>query len=435
MTRQFPLARLCVPACALLAAFPGRALALDPAQVFKEVSPSVWMVKTYDEEERPVSQGSAVVIGPGRLITNCHVLASSSAVWVRRENVMYKGKLEYADTKRDLCQLQVDNFNAPAVQILPTADVQVGERVYAIGSPKGLELTLSDGLVSALRTSVPGLKLDPGGKIIQTNTPVSHGSSGGGLFDSEGRLIGITSDTQVNAQNINYALPADWIAQVPERAKAALAKHASAPQAAVASAAPGLPAAGTSWTYGYSEKVYGTPQLKITMRVVRVDGTSVEESVSSGANDAGASQRTIGARDSRFFVYSPASGDPLVELAPYLVAVNDGKDPPDFDNPSGYPRGGGGLPGWAESVEDKGWEQVTVPAGSYRALRLEVSGRRIGHFHTRAAVTGRFHVTTWYAPAVRRVVKVERLEWSADAYASSETGDYVLELLTYRPAS
>ena len=105
------------------------------------------MVRTYDDAERPVGLGSAVVIGPGRLVTNCHVLVKSKAVYVRRENVMYQATLEHADAPRDLCQLQVAKFEAPAVRLRPAGELKVGERVFAIGNPKGLEVTLSEGLM------------------------------------------------------------------------------------------------------------------------------------------------------------------------------------------------------------------------------------------------------------------------------------------------
>jgi hypothetical protein len=80
----------------------------------------------------------------------------------------------------------------------------VGERVYAIGAPEGLELTLSEGLVSGLRSR-------GNFRVIQTTAPVSHGSSGGGLFDSQGKLVGITTFSFHEGQNLNFAIPTEWI--------------------------------------------------------------------------------------------------------------------------------------------------------------------------------------------------------------------------------
>jgi hypothetical protein len=88
--------------------------------------------------------------------------------------------------------------------------VRTGQRVYAIGSPQGLELTISEGIVSALR------KVEEG-TVIQTTAPISPGSSGGGLFDLSGHLIGIMTFQHRYGQNLNFALPADWIGQMRPR--------------------------------------------------------------------------------------------------------------------------------------------------------------------------------------------------------------------------
>ena len=81
--------------------------------------------------------------------------------------------------------------------------------MYAIGAPQGLELSLSEGLVS-------GLRKDGGTTYIQTTAAISKGSSGGGLFDAQGRLVGITTMYVEGAQALNFAVPAEQIASVPE---------------------------------------------------------------------------------------------------------------------------------------------------------------------------------------------------------------------------
>ena len=80
-------------------------------------------------------------------------------------------------------------------------ELKVGSRVYAIGSPRGLEQTISDGLLSGVRRSADGSFT-----ALQVTVPISRGSSGGGLFDAQGRLIGITTFTLRDAQNLNFAL-------------------------------------------------------------------------------------------------------------------------------------------------------------------------------------------------------------------------------------
>jgi hypothetical protein len=197
------------------------AYALDADVLFDKLSPSVWVVYTFDAQGKPYATGSAVVIGAERMITNCHVLSKASSFKVGNANVMLPATLEFPDVERDLCQIKVNDLKAPIVKIASDDGLRVGQKVYAIGAPNHLENTLSDGLLSALRR-------DKDGKLIhiQTSAPIGHGSSGGGLFNDKGDLIGITQAIIVAnvAQNIGFALPALWIREVPERGRAALAK-------------------------------------------------------------------------------------------------------------------------------------------------------------------------------------------------------------------
>jgi S1-C subfamily serine protease len=433
MTRQTPISRLVARAFALLAAVSGPALALDPSQVFEKVSPSVWVVRTRDAAERPLGLGSAVVVAHGKLVTNCHVLVKAKYVNVRRKNVSYGASLEDADVRRDLCLLKVDNFDAPPVATRARADLKVGERVFAIGNPEGLEVTLSEGLISGLRSMSGALAAQGVDEVIQTTAPISPGSSGGGLFDAEGRLIGITTLYSPFAQNLNIALPADWIAQIHERSQAALAKQ-STPRAPIA--APGLPAAGTSWKYRVVERIFSGKQLDVTVRVLHVDGAVVEERLTSSAGGGKDARRSVDARASRFFEFALDSDDDLIELSPYLLAINAGRAPTDIDVPVGYPSGGGGLPDWVITLKDRRSEDVTVPAGTFRTLRLDLAGRRTSGAHMPGrAIEGRFEMTVWYAPEVKRFVKLVRKVWSAAAFNPSQIGENVVELLDYRPPS
>jgi serine protease Do len=79
--------------------------------------------------------------------------------------------------------------------------LEIGEKLYSIGAPLGLELTLSDGLLSAKRAL-------SGSHLIQTTAPISPGSSGGGLFDAYGNLVGITTFLLKNSENLNFAIAA-----------------------------------------------------------------------------------------------------------------------------------------------------------------------------------------------------------------------------------
>jgi len=209
------------------------AFALTPAEVYAQVSASVWRVVTYDQDGLPLGQGSGVVIGEGTVITNCHVLARAKRVSLKREKVSVDAKLKQWDAQRDVCALDATGLAAPTVTLGDSAKVQVGQAAYAIGNPKGLDLTMSAGLVSSLRKNDAGQLV-----LIQTSAAISGGSSGGGLFDEQGALIGLTTIGSVtgDAQNLNFAVPVEWIKELPARHDKLNAKKAAAAASAVAAA-------------------------------------------------------------------------------------------------------------------------------------------------------------------------------------------------------
>jgi S1-C subfamily serine protease len=168
------------------------------------------VIETWDAAQRPAGQGTGVVIGRGEVITNCHVVHGAAALKVRGYGVAVDAAIHYRDTDRDLCQLSAPGLQAAPVALGSVRRLEVGQRVYAIGAPQGLAKTMSEGIVSSLRPY-------EGSHYVQTSAPISPGSSGGGLFDARGRLIGITTMQIAEAQNLNFAVPADWIRELPAR--------------------------------------------------------------------------------------------------------------------------------------------------------------------------------------------------------------------------
>lgn len=218
------------------------ALALTPAELFAKVSPSIWKVVALDADSLPLGQGSAVVVAPNTLVTNCHVLAKAKRVLLRRDGDSIEARLSAWDVQRDLCQLSATAVAAPAVTLGETARLAVGQPAYAIGHPRGLDLTMSEGLVSSFRRNAGGQLL-----LVQTSAAISGGSSGGGLFDEQGALVGLTTIGSVTnaAQNLNFAIPAEWIKDLPRRHQQARTA-ALAAKAASAAGAASAPASGAS---------------------------------------------------------------------------------------------------------------------------------------------------------------------------------------------
>lgn len=224
---------------AIALAYPAFALpapaTLSPQELYRSLSPSIWLVSTYDAAGKPLGSGSAVVVGPEALLTNCHVLRGASRVTITNDNVAHGARLQLADVERDLCQITARNLVAPAVQLGDSEQLEVGQRVFALGNPRGMERTLSDGLISALHRGEGTREL----VAIQTSAPISPGSSGGGLFDAQGRLIGITSSGLRDSQNIGFAVPVNFYLELPVRGVAIAqvpAAPASAPSAAATAA-------------------------------------------------------------------------------------------------------------------------------------------------------------------------------------------------------
>ena len=149
--------------------------------------------------------GSAVAITDKLAITNCHVVeAAGEEIYIGASaEAVEQVKLIAANYEADRCVVGVRNMDLrPVAGIRGFDTIEVGETVYAIGNPSRLERTLSDGLLSAKR--VMGEL-----RFLQTTAPISPGSSGGGLFDGHGNLIGVTTFTLKGAQNINFAIPAE----------------------------------------------------------------------------------------------------------------------------------------------------------------------------------------------------------------------------------
>jgi peptidoglycan hydrolase-like protein with peptidoglycan-binding domain len=195
---------------AILPAMPSKinSRPLRGADLFRKVKSSVFAVLASSsiqamKQKEDLSQGSAVAVSNKKLLTNCHVFKNRSVIIIIQGKKAARAVLAGKDENSDMCVLSSKDFNlAPIAAIRKFADLAVGETVYTIGTPVGLQQTLGVGIISGLRR-YKGLML------IQTTAPISSGSSGGGLFDSNGNLIGITSFLLKDAQNLNFAIAAE----------------------------------------------------------------------------------------------------------------------------------------------------------------------------------------------------------------------------------
>ena len=183
----------------------GGSRALTPAEIAQRVNPAVVSIKAGN-----ASGTGFIVAKDGRIATNLHVVAGNgSAITVTFDDKKVLPVVEVLgfSAKYDLAVLRVDASALPTVPLGDSGRVHVGDPVVAIGNPLGLDHTLSNGLVSAVRTHEDVT-------ILQVSAPISPGSSGGPLLDEHGRVIGVTVAMAREGQNLNFAVPVNYLRQL-----------------------------------------------------------------------------------------------------------------------------------------------------------------------------------------------------------------------------
>lgn len=178
--------------------------------VIKRISPAVVAIETQRGQLRGLGTGF-FINAAGHIVTNYHVLAGSDQARVKlRDGKRYPIVRILATNKAaDLILVAADLPAGPKpfLEVSPRPP-EVGEKVYAIGHPMGFEDTVSEGIVSAIR------RVPPLGEVIQITTPISPGSSGGPVFNSQGRVIGVARATFRQGQNLNFAVPGKYVLQL-----------------------------------------------------------------------------------------------------------------------------------------------------------------------------------------------------------------------------
>jgi len=195
------------PSIVLVAAVAMQSAALgkDIATIAKGANGAVVSIIMSDKDGRPVAQGSGFVVSKeGRIVTNYHVIKSGSSAVVKLPDGAFfvvDGVLTF-DKDRDIAIIKAHGENFRTVTLGDSSRVQVGDEVIAIGNPLSLESTVSNGIVSGIRTVG-----EQSAKVLQITAPISPGSSGGPLFDIAGKVVGMTTSTVKGGENLNFAVP------------------------------------------------------------------------------------------------------------------------------------------------------------------------------------------------------------------------------------
>ncbi|HEY3998248.1 MAG TPA: serine protease [Candidatus Xenobia bacterium] len=178
---------------------------LSGVDLVKQVNPSVVKIMVYNVGGDLRDTGSGFFVGPNDVVTNCHVIAGGDHAEVKTRDgaILAVQGVVAANRERDVARLRVAAPPQP-VPALPAAAIlpEAGEHVVVIGSPLGLEDSVSDGIVSAIRDQAPF------GQVVQMTAPVSPGNSGGPVVNAHGQFVGVVCFYRTGGQNLNFAIPA-----------------------------------------------------------------------------------------------------------------------------------------------------------------------------------------------------------------------------------
>jgi S1-C subfamily serine protease len=175
-----------IGALALLLTASMPAMALEGADVYSQVRSSLVQLVGVGVEGR-FYLGSGVALPNGSIVTNCHVTQHAKRLEPFWGNTSTRAESQRADVQHDLCLVQMPGLQVRPTEVASSKGLHVGDKVYAVGFNGGRRLTYEEGEVSEL------FPLD-GGMVIRTTAAFSQGASGGGLFDAEGRLVGIGAE-------------------------------------------------------------------------------------------------------------------------------------------------------------------------------------------------------------------------------------------------
>jgi len=184
----------------------------DITELFKKVKPSIVMILNYGKDGKTLKQGSGFFIsGNGEVITNRHVLEDATKAELKTsEGKTYLiSRIVAEDKEGDLIKVTSDIQPNKVIALKISASrPEEGERIIVIGNPLGLEMTISDGIVSAVR------EIPEYGRIIQITAPISPGSSGSPVINMKGEVIGIATSMNRDGQNLNFAVSSDRLARL-----------------------------------------------------------------------------------------------------------------------------------------------------------------------------------------------------------------------------
>lgn len=200
----------------------------------ERVGPAVVKIETQasrSSRQGEQGQGSGVIFArDGQILTNAHVVAGARKIMVTlADGRRFEGAVRGADRGYDVAAVKIGARDLPVAELSERA-LRIGQLVVAVGNPYGLGWTVTAGVVSALGRELQGPNNVHLENLIQTDTPINPGSSGGPLVDTQGRVVGITTAVVPHAQGLGFAVPTATVLAVLGRFLAPRAVQTSTPQ-------------------------------------------------------------------------------------------------------------------------------------------------------------------------------------------------------------
>lgn len=177
---------------------------LSANQIAQLLQPAIVYIEVFDSAGNELGTASGVIASSdGKVFTNYHVIdgASSAKVTLFDGRVLDVTNISGYDSKYDAVVLKVNAKDLQPAKFSFSSTAQIGDKIYTLGNPFGLNDTISDGLISTINRVVDGET------FIQISAPISPGSSGGALINEQGEVIGITTAGLTDGQNLNFAIP------------------------------------------------------------------------------------------------------------------------------------------------------------------------------------------------------------------------------------
>jgi predicted Zn-dependent protease len=174
-----------------------------PTAIYDRTHSSIVVIVTADKDDKPLGQGSGFIVDKDRIVTNHHVLegASNAVVFYADGASVLVDGITADSPARDLVIVSAQTGSRSPLRLGDELSVRQGDSVYAIGAPQGLQLSITNGIVSGFREIHEQF-------MIQTTAPIAPGSSGGPLFDSDGRVVAVTTSLLNDSPGIYFSIGA-----------------------------------------------------------------------------------------------------------------------------------------------------------------------------------------------------------------------------------